>query len=483
VDVPLKKLFAVVFLLLCCVVPVKAADQGTAAGLWHGGDSTNPDAWIFIVERGGAFEGFVVKSFPDIGDQASDASAIPLIQNMKRDGLTYGGILTDRGTGQTYPARMILSPDGETLLVRTIGSDTVDRSDLPGNPWHRLPDTALEEVRHFPVRLSYEDRKTLEYAKRVTLLREAIKAAEQAAARGELPPVPRGPRSSLHEREDAAKAALAEQKRLLKEIEAEIAAEEQTNNKEATAGPSGSPTNYHADTRTPSVALSSKEDAECRERMKKLGVVNDGPCIDVGGIVRDLAEGDYSFNKPKTAYVGDPFTIRLLLKTSDNQVVQDTFKDLPGEVTPPVRAKIAQSLEATLRGHDFVVDPPGPLARTATTAAPVIWEWKVTPQSGGKKTLWVDVAANIQAGADKNRVQIKTLSESIIIEVSTFYRVKAYLAAANGFLLAAGATIPALITIFGLVPKARSGVATAWMWLRRKPKADRATEAANRTRQ
>ena len=145
--------------------------------------------------------------------------------------------------------------------------------------------------------------------------------------------------------------------------------------------------------------------------------------------------------------------------------------------------KYAQSLEAILHGEDFDVDPPGPLARTATTAAPVDWEWKVTPKSGGKKKLVVEVAANIIAGPDKNKVQITTLSEPLIIEVSAFYRVKAFVAQANGFVLAAGASIPALLAIFGLVPKARAGVTTAWTWLRRKPKGNRVTRRASAARQ
>jgi hypothetical protein len=211
--------------------------------------------------------------------------------------------------------------------------------------------------------------------------------------------------------------------------------------------------------------------------MKRLGVVvGQGPCIDVTDIVANLRTGDYSFNDPKKAYVAEPFTIRLVLKTSEQENISQRFMGLAGAVTTK-QGRFAQSVEASLRGEDFIIEPAGPVSRTATLAEPVEWEWRVTAQSGGNKMLTVEVAANIQAGPDKHRVQVKTLTASLEIEVSTFYRVKAYLAEANGFVLAAGAAIPALLAIVGLVPRARSGIASVWAWLRPK-KTNRAARRA-----
>jgi hypothetical protein len=209
------------------------------------------------------------------------------------------------------------------------------------------------------------------------------------------------------------------------------------------------------------------DDAACQEKMRKLGVVSSAPCIDVGAIVNDLTVGTYVFNTPKkTVYVGDSFHLLLALKTSPSQDVASDFKNRPGTVNER-EGKFAQSIEATLNGDDMQVEPAGPQERTATTAEPVEWEWKLTPQSGGDKTLTVEVAANIQVGPDKRRVQVRTLHEPITIRVSIFQQIKMYVAQANGIVVAAATTITALAGIFGFVPPVRDFLLKLSRWRRR----------------
>ena len=206
---------------------------------------------------------------------------------------------------------------------------------------------------------------------------------------------------------------------------------------------------------------------DCRAKMLMLGVISNGPCVDVSDIVEHLATGTYSFNKPDSAYVDVPFHIALALKTTSKQDVSQVLEGLPGQVTERT-GKFAQSLEAQLHGDDMLVDPAGMLARTATMVEPVTWEWTVTPKAGGKKTLVIEVVANIQTGPDNHKVQIKTLREPIQIYVSGFQQMKAYLAEANGFLLALGAAIPALGAIVGLVPPIRRVVVRWWKLLSKR---------------
>jgi hypothetical protein len=196
---------------------------------------------------------------------------------------------------------------------------------------------------------------------------------------------------------------------------------------------------------------------ECRDRMRELGIViTSGPCTDVSDIVDHLAKGTYSFNKPTTAYVGESFTLRLILRTADfqDQDIARSFTGLPGEVKQQP-GQFAQSVEATLVGDDFEVKPAGPQPRTATLIKPVEWEWNLKPTSGGTKTVTIEVAANIQVGTDKHRVQINTLHELIIIQVSVLQRLKSYVADANGFVLAAAALATPLAALIGFVPKVR----------------------------
>ena len=52
-----------------------------------------------------------------------------------------------------------------------------------------------------------------------------------------------------------------------------------------------------------------------------------------------------------------------------------------------------------------------------TTIAPVVWEWEVVPLRHGKKSLVIDVSANLLVGPQKELVQLQTLSEEIQINV------------------------------------------------------------------
>lgn len=214
----------------------------------------------------------------------------------------------------------------------------------------------------------------------------------------------------------------------------------------------------------------------CRNQMLRLGVVSSGPCVDVGDIVSNLEVGKYIFNKPETAFVGDPFRLILVLKTSEAQDVLLHFDGVPGAVTER-SGKFAQSIEATLRGSDLEIKPAGPQQKTVTKVQPVEWEWTITPLSGGKKTLTIDVVANIQVGAEKHQVQVTTLHEAINIQVSIFQRVKLFVAEANGYVLAAGASIPALGILFGVVWKVKGYMNRVWRGSRRRTGAPRAVSS------
>jgi hypothetical protein len=106
-------------------------------------------------------------------------------------------------------------------------------------------------------------------------------------------------------------------------------------------------------------------------------------CTDLDDVVRNLATGTYFFNHPKLVKVGEEFLLRLILQTQEDQA--SDFDGAPGPIESKEKRPFAQSLEATLSGQDFEISPSGPQARTATTAQPVEWNWKLTPASTGKK--------------------------------------------------------------------------------------------------
>jgi hypothetical protein len=198
--------------------------------------------------------------------------------------------------------------------------------------------------------------------------------------------------------------------------------------------------------------------------MRRLGVVT-GSCVDLGAIIKQLEVGTYKFNKPERAFLGESFKFVMVLATAPDQDVDDAFKGVNGALAEQ-RGRFAQSVEATLRGDDLKIEPSGPQPRTATTSEPVVWDWTLVPQQGGKKTLTVEVFANLQIGADRHRVQVRTLHQEIEIQVTTYQRLKSFVVQANGLVLGAIAAVPTLAALFGLIPQGRDLVRRGWRLLR-----------------
>jgi uncharacterized protein (DUF2147 family) len=153
-----SKAIAAVMLLTCSLGTIGQAADPTAAGLWEKIDSDGkPEGWFRVAEKGGVYEGQLVKAFPKPGedpstwrctkceDERKDAPVIgiTLIKGMQRQGLAYeNGTILDPRDGSVYKARMELSPDGKQLSVRGyLGISLLGRTDV----WKRLPDNALDE--------------------------------------------------------------------------------------------------------------------------------------------------------------------------------------------------------------------------------------------------------------------------------------------------------------------------------------------------
>jgi uncharacterized protein (DUF2147 family) len=153
-----KQSLIIVTALLCASIATSAfADPPTVEGVWQQIDpgSGYVGGLISFKEKGGLWDGYIVKMYPKPGDPVDPVCSgctddrkdqpvlgLRLIQNAKQDGLSYGGgTILDPRNGSQYSVQLTLAPDNQTLTVRGyVGLTLFGQSQT----WKRLAETDPE---------------------------------------------------------------------------------------------------------------------------------------------------------------------------------------------------------------------------------------------------------------------------------------------------------------------------------------------------
>ena len=140
----IPKLLAIACLMLS-MAPAANAEEAVVTGLWKqvDPDTGRTGAWFLFSERGGLFEGAIVKTFPQqTGEEPNKRFlGLVIVKSMHRQGLEYeNGTIMDPRSGSVYNAVMHLSRDGRTLVVRGYLGISLFGKD---QTWYRLPGCRL----------------------------------------------------------------------------------------------------------------------------------------------------------------------------------------------------------------------------------------------------------------------------------------------------------------------------------------------------
>lgn len=148
------------------------------------------------------------------------------------------------------------------------------------------------------------------------------------------------------------------------------------------------------------------------------------PVVRIDEILGRMQVGEIAFNVPPSMRLHEAETIVLLLRPQETaqQAAQELEKELraagaAGDIKQAT-IKIAETMQATLAGDGFQIDPITPDTLPISAQQTTQWKWDVRPLRGGELHLHVVLNALVDLdGKGARPYPLRTFSQTYVVEV------------------------------------------------------------------
>jgi hypothetical protein len=143
-------------------------------------------------------------------------------------------------------------------------------------------------------------------------------------------------------------------------------------------------------------------------------------------ILGDLDLANIAFNAPTELRLHEPVVIQLLL--SGNRPIEELKEELSalGE-REGAQIRASDSMEATLTGTGFAIEPVTPSVQLVSDEAVTEWKWEVEPTRAGVRRLHLTLSALIDVAGRERPYTVRTFERTLDVRVSLGDRVAGFI--------------------------------------------------------
>ena len=155
------------------------------------------------------------------------------------------------------------------------------------------------------------------------------------------------------------------------------------------------------------------------------GTVSPAPERAIDAILGDLDLANVAFNAPAELRLHEPAVIQLLLSGKRPiEELKDELTALGEREGAQIRA--SDSMEATLTGAGFAIEPVTPSVQLVSDEAVTEWKWEVEPMRAGVRRLHLTLSALIDVAGRERPYTVRTFERTLAVRVSLGDRVAGF---------------------------------------------------------